>query len=147
MRHAVLAFLLALVGPPATGDAPAPAALVAQQPRLTPAVLLGAWQGSVTDRSGSSTRSPLEVIFTDGVRPATILGYFRFGDGDDASTLRRLGRVTTDQVIFALAEGGKVTLRLDESGRRLFGSLVEGARGEHAVIELWRLRQPGRSSR
>ena len=145
MKSAVLAFLLALSGqapdlPP--GPAGSPAALVTEQPRprLMP-TLVGAWQGRRL--TGDVTPPvPLEVTFADGLRPATVFAYFIFGAGQETSRLRRLGSLAADQVVFALADGGKITLRLDATGRRLVGSVVDlsGSRPAVSSVELMRLR-------
>lgn len=141
MKSAVLAFLMAF-GVPAVSPGPdghsAPSALVASdQPRLRAATLMGAWRGTQVIH-GATARSPLEVAFAEGVRPATIFAYFVFGDGYAAPRLRRLGSLTSHAVTFSLADGRQITLRLAENDRRLLGSLAE--RGQSSVIELWRVR-------
>ena len=141
MKSAVVAFLLAfgVPGLPPGADDHSPSALVVapDHPRLSAATLLGAWRGTQVAR-GATARSPLEVAFADGVRPATIFAYFVFGDGDTASRLRRLGSLTRDQVTFSLADGRQITLRLAEDDRRLLGRLAE--RDRSSAIELWRVR-------
>jgi len=145
LRDAIIAFLLALSGqaPPETPAGPpaSPAALVREQSRerLTSLTLLGAWQGRV---SGATMAAPIEVTFTDGLRPSTVFAYFIFGVGEEASRLRRLGSLAADQIVFVLADGGKITLRLDATGQRLVGSVVQHTADRESVssVELVRLR-------
>jgi hypothetical protein len=141
MKNAVLAVLLALAGQssPPSHDSAAPAALPAQHFRLTPAVLLGAWRDARV-ANGAPVRTPLEVIFTEGLRPSTVFGYFTFGDASTPAPLRRLGAVTADQLRFDFPDGRAMTLQLDDRGRRLLGRLT-GSAGD-TVLELSRVRRP-----
>jgi hypothetical protein len=138
MSRAVLTLLLALTGhasPDATQDAPA--ALIAEHPRLDAAALLGAWRGSRV-AAGPATSAPLEVAFSPGLKPGTVFGYFTFDEAPPGLRLRRLGRVIADRVNFVLADGRRISLKLDEGGRRLLGTVTE--RDRESPVELLRLR-------
>jgi hypothetical protein len=142
MKETVLALLLALAGqsPPSSAGSAAPAALVAPHVRLTPALLRGAWRDArATD--GGLARAPLEVSFTEGLRPSTVFGYFIFGEGPTPPTLRRLGALTADQLRFDFPDGRALTFQLDDRGRRLLGRL--SGSGAEIALELSRVRSVG----
>jgi hypothetical protein len=124
MNH-LLVFLLTLAGGAQTSvPAPAPSALVVAQPPLRAESALGTWLGSLVQADG--TRRPLEVSFTDGLHPQTLFAYFRVSDTSGSeTTLRRLGRLANDQLVFDLREGGRVALRLISG--RLVGEVVDPA--------------------
>ena len=100
---------------------------------------LGAWQGTLVD--GAGVRRPLEVSMADGLRRETVFGYFTMLDRGRQVTVRRLGRIVGDDLVFELREGGRVALRL-LSGR-LVGDVVDPA-GQLVAgggrLELGRLR-------
>jgi hypothetical protein len=141
MKNALVALLLTLAGHagPSSTDAPStPAALIAEHPGLTPALLVGAWHG--TERlAGAAAPSPLEIAFADGVRPSTIFGYFIFGDSRVAPRLRRLGTLNRNRVTFELPDGRGVALWLESGGRRLVGNLAD--HGRDSAILLSRVRE------
>ena len=129
MNH-LLAFLLTIAGTaaPSPADA-APSALVVYQAPLSIDHALGVWNGNLIQANGA--RRPLEVSFTDGLRPQTLFAYFRLGKPDGAEmTVRRLGRLANDELVFDLREGGRVALRLISG--RLVGPVVDPA-GQLAV--------------
>ena len=111
MNH-LLVFLLTLAGtPPASAPAPAPSAMVIRQAPLRVDSALGAWLGTLVQADG--TRRPIEVSFTNGLRPKTVFAYFRISDpARPETTLRRLGRLANDELVFDLREGGHVAFRL-----------------------------------
>jgi hypothetical protein len=143
IKNALLAFFLALAGHdhPATAPdagASAPSALAAEHRPLTPGVLLGAWRGTRV-KTGERAPSAMEAVLVDAARPSSLLGYFTFGEGDSASTVRRLGHLAGDRLTFALRDGGEITLRLDEGQTHLLGRET-GSGGEVSTFELARLR-------
>ena len=144
LKNALLAVLMALGGqsqPSTLPPDPGPAALVAEHRPLTSRMVLGAWRGSRVV-AGEQAPSPVEVVFVDGLRPATVLGYFTFGEGAEAATMRRLGRLSADRLVFTLPEGRELTLRLDERQAHLLGR--EAGAGPASTIELSRLRARAR---
>jgi hypothetical protein len=143
IKNAFLAFFLALGGheQPSTApdpSAPEPSALVAEHRPLTAGMLVGAWRGQRV-KAGERTASPMEAVLVDAARPSSLLGYFTFGEGDSALTVRRLGRLTGDRLTFTLRDGREMTLRLDDKQTRLLGSETETG-GQAATFELSRLR-------
>ena len=146
IKNALLAFFLALGGhgqpstSPPDASASAPSALVAEHRPLTPAMLVGAWRGTRL-KEGERAASPMEAILVDAERPSSLLGYFTFGEGESASTVRRLGRLTGDRLTFRMNDGRELTLRLDENSAHLLGHETGTAGvGEGATFELSRLR-------
>jgi len=144
MKNTLLALLLALSGQSAAPVPDAglntPSAPVTEQRQLLPAMLVGAWRGTRISR-GVIEPVPLEVTFADDVRPATVVAHFTMGDGPEAATLRRLASLVADQVVFALVDGGKMSLHLDETGRKLLGSVTDLTdRSATSTVELTRLR-------
>jgi hypothetical protein len=121
----LLIFLLTLAGSaPGSPSAPDPSALVMAQPPMRVESALGAWLGTLVQADG--TRHPIEVSFTDGLRPETLFAYFRTGDPSrPQTTLRRLGRLADDTLRFELREGGHIALRLISG--RLVGEVVDPA--------------------
>jgi hypothetical protein len=120
-----LVFLLTLAGTaPTHPPAPPPSALVESQAPLRADHALGVWSGSIVDRAG--VRRPLEVSFVDGLRPETLFAYFRVGDPvQPMTTLRRLGRLVNDELVFDLREGGRIAFRMIQG--RLQGSVTDPA--------------------
>ena len=138
MSRAFVALLLALTGQ--SPDAPpppasSPATLTETAP-MSQGRLLGAWRAT---NPGPRPDTTFEVAFSQGTRPDTVFGHFHFDDGDEARTLRQIGRVMADRVNFVLADGRQITLRLDATGRRLLGTIAE--RGRESTFELSRWRQ------
>ena len=101
-------------------------------------MLVGAWRGKRV-QEGEDTTSPMEAILVDAARPSSLLGYFTFGDGASASTVRRLGRLAGDRLTFTLRDGREMILRLDGEALRLLGRET-GAGGQASTFELSRLR-------
>ena len=141
LDKAVLLLLFALTGSP-SGEAPvavAPSALAVAAVPLRTDLTLGAWQGTLID--GAGARRALEVSVADGVRRDTVFGYFTLLTKGREVTVRRLGRVVGDDLVFELREGGRVAVRL-LSGR-LVGEVVDPA-GQLVAgggkLELGRLR-------
>ena len=141
LNKAVLLLLFALTGSP-SGEAPvaaAPSALAVAAVPLRAELTLGAWQGTLID--GTGARRALEVSVADGVRRDTVFGYFTLLTKGREVTVRRLGRVVGDDLVFELREGGRVAVRL-LSGR-LVGEVVDPA-GQLVAgggkLELGRLR-------
>ena len=141
LNKAVLLLLFALTGSP-NGEAPvavAPSALAVAAVPLRTDLTLGAWQGMLID--GAGVRRPLEVSVADGVRRETVFGYFTLLSKGGEVTVRRLGRVVGDDLVFELRDGGRVAMRL-LSGR-LVGDVVDPA-GQlvpgGGTLELGRLR-------
>jgi len=141
LNKAVLLILFALTGSP-NGEAPvavAPSALAVAAVPLRTELTLGAWKGTLID--GAGARRPLEVSVADGVRRETVFGYFTLLSKGGEVTVRRLGRVVGDDLVFELRDGGRVALRL-LSGR-LVGDVVDPAGQLVAgggTLELGRLR-------
>ena len=141
LNKAVLLLLFALTGSPSGGApiAAEPSALAVAAAPLRAEHTLGAWQGSLVDGAGVSR--PLEVSVADGLRRETVFGYFTVLDKGRQVTVRRLGRIVGDDLVFELREGGRVALRL-LSGR-LVGDVVDPA-GQLVAgggrLELGRLR-------
>lgn len=148
IKNALLAFFLALGGHGQPSTAPpdphasAPSALVAEHRPLTPAMLVGAWRGTRL-KAGERAASPMEAVLVDAERPSSLLGYFTFGEGESASTVRRMGRLAGDRLTFKLNDGRELTLRLDDKTLHLLGNET-GAAGEGATFELSRLRARAR---
>jgi hypothetical protein len=124
LHKAVLLLLFAVTGSP-TVDTPAdaPSALAMAPAPLRAELALGAWQGTLVDSAGA--RRPIEVSVADGVRRETVFGYFTLTSTRREMTVRRLGRVVGDDLVFDLRDGGRVALRL-LSGR-LVGDVVDPA--------------------
>ena len=125
LHKAVLLLLFAVTGSP-TGDpnATSPSALAVESAPLRAELALGAWQGTLVDAVG--VRRPLEVSVADGVRRETVFGYFTLTNKKGReTTVRRLGRVVGDDLVFDLRDGGRVALHL-QSGR-LVGDVVDPA--------------------
>ncbi|HEY2996093.1 MAG TPA: hypothetical protein VGM22_25045 [Methylomirabilota bacterium] len=141
LNKAVLLLLFALTGSP-SGEAPvdvAPSALAVAAVPLRADLTLGAWQGTLID--GAGVRRPVEVSVADGVRRETVFGYFTLLSKGREVTVRRLGRVVGDDLVFELRDGGRVAMHL-LSGR-LVGDVVDPA-GQlvpgGGTLELGRLR-------
>lgn len=140
LSKAVLLMLLSLTGSP-TGDtaAAAPSALAVDAVPLRAELALGAWRGTLVDETGA--RRPLEMSVSDGLRRDTVFGYFTVTSQGRETTVRRLGRVVGDDLVFELREGGRIALRL-LSGR-LVGEMLDPA-GQLAagrgMVELGRTR-------
>ena len=143
MNPKAVLLLLLSIGSGTPGVDPSvssPSAFAVTSPVIRPDLALGAWYGTLVDVGGA--RHSIEASFTDGVRAATVFGYFTLlGHRRDGVTVRRLGRMVGDDLVFDLREGGRVALRL-VSGRLVgevvdpTGHLVSG----HSVIELARFR-------
>ena len=142
MTKAVLLLLLSIGSGTPGVEVPAtvPSAFAVTSPATRPDLALGAWYGTLVDVGGA--RHSIEASFTDGGRAATVFGYFTLlGDRRESMTVRRLGRVVGDDLVFDLREGGRVALRL-VSGR-LVGEVVDPTGhllSGHSVIELARFR-------
>ena len=122
LSKAVLLMLLTVSGSPTGGDlTAAPSALAVTAAPLRAELTLGAWQGALIDEAGA--RRPLEVSMADGLRRDTVFGLFTLAGRE--TTVRRLGRVVGDDLVFDLRDGGRIVLRL-QSGR-LVGDLVDPA--------------------
>ena len=137
---AILLMLLTVTGAPTGADVPitvAPSALAVAAAPLRPDLTLGSWHGTLIDEAGA--RRPLEVSMAGGLRRDTVFGLFTLAGRD--TTVRRLGRVVGDDLVFDLLDGGRIVLRL-QSGR-LVGNVVDPA-GQIAAgrgtLELGRLR-------
>ena len=140
LNKAVLLLLFAVSGSP-TGDVSVttPAALAAASAPLRAEVTLGQWRGNLVAAGGA--RHALEVSVSEGLKRDSVFGYFTVTSQGRETTLRRLGQVAGDDLVFALREGGRLALRL-RSGR-LVGDLVDPAgqlAGGQSTIELARTR-------
>jgi hypothetical protein len=140
LSKAVLLMLLTVTGTP-TGDVPAtaPSALAVTAAPLRAELALGGWRGTLVDAAGA--RRPLEMSVADGLRRDTVFGYFTLTGEGRETTLRRLGRVVGDDLVFELRDGGRVALRL-LSGR-LVGDVVDPAGqlvGGRGTLDLGRTR-------
>jgi hypothetical protein len=140
MNH-FLVFLLTLAGAgPASPPAATPSALVVTQGPLRPDHALGVWSGDIVGPGGA--RRSLEVSFVDGLRPETLFAYFRVGDPiQPSTTLRRLGRLVNDELVFDLREGGRIDFRMIQGRLRGAVSDPAGQLTPHrtSAIELLRL--------
>ena len=122
LTKALLLLLMATGTPP--GDLlPEPSALAAKAAPLRADLTLGAWQGTLVETSG--TQRPLEMSVADGLRRDTVFGYFRLGSQGHETTVRRMGRVDVEDLVFDLREGGRIALRL--LAGRLVGDIVDPA--------------------
>lgn len=140
LDRAVLLLLVAVGGSPSSDPpAPAPSALAVAPVPLRPDVLRGAWQGLIVDAAGVSRR--VEVSLAEGLRRGTVFAYFTLAREGTAVTVRRLGRLVDEDLVFDLREGGRVALRL--AAGRLTGDVVDPA-GQivsgRGTLELGRLR-------
>jgi hypothetical protein len=124
LSKAVLLMLLSVTGSP-SGDMPAtaPSALAVNAAPLRAELALGAWRGTLIDATGA--RRPLEMSVADGLRRDTVFGFFTIASQGRETTVRRLGRIVGDDLVFDLRDGGRVALRL-LSGR-LVGDVVDPA--------------------
>jgi hypothetical protein len=124
LSKAVLLMLFAVTGTP-TGDMPAtePSALAVTAVPLRAELALGAWRGTLVDATGA--RRPLEMSVADGLRRDTVFGYFTLTTQGRETTVRRLGRMVGDDLVFDLRDGGRIALHL-LSGR-LVGDVVDPA--------------------
>ncbi len=142
IKKALVALLMALGGheePATTPHPPAPSALVAEHHVISPAAVTGAWRGTQT-LTGERASSPMEAVFVDPGRPSRMLGYFTFGDGEAAPTIRRLGQLSGDRLVFTLRDGRELTLRFDGKREHLLGVETAPTTGERSTFELARLR-------
>ena len=141
LHRAVLLLLFAVTGSPSGETSTvAPSAFAVAAAPLRADLTLGAWQGTLVDAAGTPRR--VEVSVADGIRRDTVFGYFTLpGKKGRETTVRRLGRIVGDDLVFDLRDGGRVALRL-LSGR-LVGDVVDPA-GQivtgHGTLELGRLR-------
>jgi len=126
---AALLLLLAAAGTPhiPVGVSPAP-------------FVLGAWRGDLLEAGGHE--APIEASFANGARPGVVVGHFTLPRRRPNMTVRRLGQVTQEGLVFGLRGGGHVAVHLREG--RLVGDLVDLA-GQlttaHAgALDLTRLR-------
>jgi len=124
LSKAVLLMLFAVTGTP-TGDMPttAPSALAVTAAPLRAELALGSWRGTLVDATGAPR--PLEMSVADGLRRDTVFGYFTLTAKGRETTVRRLGRMVGDDLVFDLRDGGRIALRL-LSGR-LVGDVVDPA--------------------
>lgn len=138
LSKAVILLLFTVSGTP-TGDIPTPAALAVTRTPLRTELTLGQWHGDLVDAGGA--RHALEVSVADGLKRDTVFGYFTLSSQGRETTLRRLGHVAGDDLVFDLREGGRVALRL-RSGR-LVGEAADPAgqlAGGQSTIDLARRR-------
>jgi hypothetical protein len=139
--HTTAAFLL-LLAATASPHAPMPVGL--SPAPLGVASVLGAWRGDLLEAGGHE--EPIEASFADGARPGAVVGHFTLARRiRPTMTVRRLGQLTPERLVFDLRDGGHVALRLREG--RLVGDFVDLA-GQlttlHAgTIDLTRLRPAG----
>jgi hypothetical protein len=153
MRQALLILLLALgpqghgghtAGGPSVAAEPArPATAGADVLERLESLAVGAWRGEWR-RGGAPGLSgtPLEVAFSRGVRPSTLLAYFTFIERDGPTTVRRLGLLAENRVRFALADGRAITLHA--RGEQLVGDVAAPpgtAVLSLGAIELMRIRR------
>ena len=124
LSKAVLLMLFTVTGTP-TGDlsATTPSALAVTAVPLRAELALGAWRGTLVDAAGA--RRGLEMSVAEGLRRDTVFGYFTLAVQNGETTVRRLGRVVGDDLVFDLRDGGRIALRL-LSGR-LVGEVVDPA--------------------
>jgi len=139
MLSKALFLLLLATGTPPGDIALEPSALATQAAvPLRADLTLGAWQGILVDTGGS--QRPLEMSIADGLRRDTVFGYFRFGSQGHETTVRRMGRVGVENLVFDLREGGRIALRL--LAGRLVGDVVDPA-GQfttgHGTLDLARV--------
>ena len=140
LSKAVLLMLLSVTGSP-TGDmsVSAPSALAITAAPLRADLALGAWSGTLVDAAG--VRRPLEMSVADGLRRDNVFGYFTVTAKGREMTVRRLGRMVGDDLVFDLRDGGRIALRL-LSGR-LVGDVVDPAgqlTGGRGTLDLGRSR-------
>jgi hypothetical protein len=136
--EAVILRLFAVSGSP-TGESPTPSALAVTTAPLRAGLTLGQWRGDLVDAGGA--RHALEVSVGKGLKADTVFGYFLLSSQGRETTVRRLGHVDGEDLVFDLREGGRVALRL-RSGR-LVGEAVDPTGqlgGGHSTIELTRRR-------
>ena len=141
LNKAVVLLLFAVTGSPG-GEVTvaAPSALAVTAAPLRAELALGGWQGTLVDAGG--VQRPIEVSVANGLKRDNVFGYFTLANAQGReTTLRRLGRVVGDDLVFELRDGGRVALRL-VSGR-LVGDVVDPAgqlMAGHSTLELGRRR-------
>jgi hypothetical protein len=128
MRNALLLFLLTLSGTPG-GPATPPASIEpASHVEASASIpsgaivgveeVIGAWRGRWSALEGPAV--PVEVVFTQGIRPRTAFAYVTFIEGKGERTVRRPAQLTDAGIVFAVPGRGEVVLRA-EGGSRLVG--------------------------
>jgi hypothetical protein len=124
LSKAVLLMLFTITGTP-SGDlsATTPSALAVTAVPVRADLTLGAWRGTLIEATGA--RRGLEMSVAEGLRRDTVFGYFMLAAQGGPTTVRRLGRMVGDDLVFDLRDGGRVALRL-LSGR-LVGDVVDPA--------------------
>ena len=138
LSKAVILLLFAVSGTP-VADVATPSALAVTSAPLRAELTLGQWRGDLVDAGGA--RHALEVSVAEGLKRDSVFGYFTLSRQGRETTLRRLGHVAGDDLVFDLREGGRVALRL-RSGR-LVGEAVDPAgqlAGGQSTIDLARRR-------
>jgi len=140
LNKAVLLLLFAVSGSPTEVPVTdAPSALAVAAAPLRAELALGGWQGSLVDAGG--VRHALEMSVANGLRRDTVFGLFTLTTQGRETTLRRLGKVVGDDLVFELRDGGRVALHL-LSGR-LVGDIVDPAgqlAAGHSTLDLGRRR-------
>jgi hypothetical protein len=139
MLNKAVILLLFAVGSGGEVPATAPSAFAVVNAPLRAELALGGWQGTLVDAAGVS--HPLEMSVASGNRRDTVFGYFTLASQGRETTLRRLGNVVGEEIVFDLREGGRVAMRLVAG--RLVGDVVDPA-GQlmtgHGTLDLGRRR-------
>jgi hypothetical protein len=129
MKNAALLFILSLVGSPdaqTTASPVEPSASIRTEASASGigAVeeLLGAWRGEWQGAEGVTV--PVDVVFTQGIRPRTVFAYVTFVDRKGERTVRRPALLTADGLALAVPGRAHVILRADGDARLIAPGLT-----------------------
>ena len=118
MKNALLLFILSIVGspaPPTIATPVEPSASIRTEPVTGGIVdveeLLGAWRGQWHTAEGAAV--PVDVVFTNGIRPRTVFAYVTFAEAKGERTVRRPARLTGDGLVLTVPGRADVVLRAD----------------------------------
>ena len=118
MKNALLLFILSIVGSPDPQAAQAvvdPSASIRTNATAGRIVdveeLLGAWRGQWHSIEGPAV--PVDVVFTNGIRPRTVFAYVTFVESKGERTVRRPAQLTDDGLALTVPGRANVVLRAD----------------------------------
>lgn len=129
MKNALLLFILSLVGSPdgqATAPAVEPSASIRTEGPGSGITgvedVLGAWRGEWQGAEGATV--PVDVVFTQGIRPRTVFAYVTFVDRTGERTVRRPAMLTDDGLALTVPGRVDVILRADGDTRLIAPGLT-----------------------